>query len=81
MSLQIGPPVRYEDAGRYICLVNNPEGHAHKEMFLEVGHHNDQLGVDEYNNKGKSKTITSIVFMNYWTISIGVFIFALSSSL
>ena len=55
MSLQIGPPVRYEDAGRYICLVNNPEGHAHKEMFLEVRHQNDQLGVDEYDNKGELK--------------------------
>ena len=63
MSLQIGPPVRYEDAGRYICLVNNPEGHAHKEMFLEVGHHNDQLGVDEYNNKGKSDIIACIVYI------------------
>ena len=65
MSLQIGPPVRYEDAGRYICLVNNPEGHAHKEMFLEVTHLNDQLGVDKYNNKGKSKIITIIVWIKY----------------
>ena len=38
VSLQIGPPIRYENAGRYICLVNNPEGHAHKEMFLEIDH-------------------------------------------
>ena len=37
VSLQIGPPAKYEDAGRYICLVNNPEGHAHKEMFLKIG--------------------------------------------
>ena len=52
ISLQIGPQVGYDDAGRYICLVNNPEGHAHKEMFLEVGHLNSREAVDEYNNEG-----------------------------
>ena len=52
ISLQIGPQVGYDDAGRYICLVNNPEGHAHKEMFLEVGHLNSKEAVDEYNNEG-----------------------------
>ena len=52
VSLQIGPPVGYEDAGRYICLVNNPEGHAHKEMFLEVGHRSSQNGISGYNNEG-----------------------------
>ena len=53
ISLQIGPQVGYDDAGRYICLVNNPEGHAHKEMFLEVGHLTSKAAVDGYNNKGK----------------------------
>ena len=42
VSLQIGPPIKYEDAGRYICLVNNPEGHAHKEMFLGIAHGQDE---------------------------------------
>ena len=51
VSLEIGPPLKYEDAGRYICLVNNPEGHAHKEMFLEIGNHL-QHKTQGWNNKG-----------------------------
>ena len=68
MSIQIGPPVGYEDAGRYICLVNNPEGHAHKEMFLEVGHRSLQNGMDGYNNQGKPDPHTisnnNLIFLN-----------------
>jgi hypothetical protein len=35
-TLEIGPPAQFMHAGRYICLVNNPEGHAHKEIFVRV---------------------------------------------
>lgn len=35
-TLKIGPPAQFMNAGRYICLVNNPEGHAHKEIFVSV---------------------------------------------
>ena len=35
-SLQIGPPIVHDDAGRYVCLINNPEGHKHKEIFLKI---------------------------------------------
>ena len=35
-TLKIGPPAQFMHAGRYICLVNNPEGHAHKEIFVRV---------------------------------------------
>ena len=35
-TLKIGPPAQFMQAGRYICLVNNPEGHAHKEIFVRV---------------------------------------------
>ena len=35
-TLNIGPPAQFMHAGRYICLVNNPEGHAHKEIFVRV---------------------------------------------
>ena len=35
-TLKIGPPAQFIHAGRYICLVNNPEGHAHKEIFVQV---------------------------------------------
>ena len=56
ISLQIGPPVTYDDAGRYICLVNNPEGHAHKEMFLEVGHFDSKTAVEGYREEGNFRT-------------------------
>ena len=48
VSLQIGPPVKYEDSGRYICLVNNPEGHAHKEMFLKIKRDQDWTIEESY---------------------------------
>ena len=35
-TLKIGPPAQFMHAGRYICLVNNPEGHAHKEIIVRV---------------------------------------------
>ena len=35
-TLNLGPPAQFMHAGRYICLVNNPEGHAHKEIFVRV---------------------------------------------
>ncbi len=35
-TLNIGPPAQYIQGGRYICLANNPEGHAHKEIFVKV---------------------------------------------
>ena len=36
VSLKIGPPIAYGDAGRYVCLINNPQGHKHKEIFLKI---------------------------------------------
>ena len=36
VSLQIGPPITLEDRGRYVCLINNPQGHKHKEIFLKI---------------------------------------------
>lgn len=35
-TLKLGPPAQFMHAGRYICLVNNPEGHTHKEIFVRV---------------------------------------------
>eukprot|EP00093_Oithona_nana_P011971 11971.XXX_418731_422924_1 [CDS] Oithona nana genome sequencing. len=35
-TLDLGPPAHFVHAGRYICLVNNPEGHTHKEIFVRV---------------------------------------------
>ena len=35
-TLDLGPPAQFVHAGRYICLVNNPEGHTHKEIFVRV---------------------------------------------
>ena len=39
VSLKVGPPLTSDDRGRYVCLVNNPQGHKHKEIFLKVANY------------------------------------------
>jgi len=62
ISLQIGPPIVYEDAGRYVCLINNPQGHKHKEIFLKIAdynsHHRNPL-YDPFNSNSDEHDIMS----------------------
>ena len=57
VSLKVGPPLTSDDRGRYVCLVNNPQGHKHKEIFLKVANYSSTSKNNFFDpvNPGKKK--------------------------
>ena len=57
VSLKVGPPLTSDDRGRYVCLVNNPQGHKHKEIFLKVANYSSTSKKHFFDpvNPGKKK--------------------------